>query len=122
MECASEKFGNIYCNVDLLILLTDPPGQPEITGYKRNQAIRTNDTVQLVCTSVGGNPLAQIVWYKNNEQVDFSFTTTDDKAVNELTFTAKPSDNDAEYRCEAWNVVNADKPLVAKRSLLVHCK
>ena len=93
-----------------------------ITGYKRNQAIRTNDTIQLTCTSVGGNPLAQVVWFKDNEQVDFSFTTKDNKAVNELTFVAQPSDNGAEYRCEAWNVVNADTPKIATRSLIVHCK
>ena len=105
-----------------VIVLSVPPGQPEIVGYKRNQAIRTNDTVQLVCTSVGGNPLAQVAWYKNGEQVDFSFTTKDNKAVNELTFVAQPSDNGAEYRCYAWNAVNADTPLMANRSLIVHCK
>ena len=104
------------------MLLLDPPGQPEIVGYKRNQAIRTNDTVQLKCTSVGGNPLAQVAWERNGALVDFNFTTKDNKAVNELTFVAKPTDNGAVFLCKAWNVVNSDTPLRANRSLIVHCK
>lgn len=97
-----------------------PPSQPEITGYKPNQAIRVNDTVQLTCTSEGGNPLAQIAWFRNNAQVDFSYSQRDNKCVNDLVITAERSDNDAEYRCEAWNRVNADSPLIVTRKLIVH--
>lgn len=97
-----------------------PPSAPVITGYRQNQAIRVNDTVHLVCTAEGGNPLAQIAWFRNNAQVDFSYTQRDNKAENELIITAERSDNDAEYRCEAWNRVNADSPLIVTRKLMVH--
>ena len=33
-------------------------------------------TVTLVCESFGGNPLASIVWYKNNQRIDHSYTTS----------------------------------------------
>ncbi|KAL4229150.1 Immunoglobulin C1-set domain [Mactra antiquata] len=97
-----------------------PPGQPVITGYRVNQAIRVNDTIQLICTSEGGNPLAQVAWYRNNAQVDFSYNTRQNKAVNELTIMAERSDNDAVYRCEAWNKVNFNSPLSIERKILVH--
>ena len=78
--------------------------------------------MQLECTSVGGNPLAQVAWERNGDLVDFNFTTRNNKAVNALTFVAKPADNGAVFVCKAWNVVNADTPLRANRSLIVHCK
>ena len=103
-------------------VVSDPPGAPEITGYKRNQAIRVNDTVSLTCTSEGGNPVAQVAWFRNNAQVDFSYTTRDNHAYNNLIITATRSDNEAEYRCDAWNKVNAQTPLTVTRKLVVHCK
>ena len=33
-------------------------------------------TVTLVCESFGGNPLASIVWFKNNKRIDHSYTTS----------------------------------------------
>lgn len=87
-----------------------------------NQAIRVNDTIQMVCTSEGGNPLAQVAWYLGNAQVDFSYITRGNKAENELIITAQRSDNDAVYRCEAWNKVNSDAPLTVERKILVHCR
>ncbi|XP_053408375.1 nephrin-like isoform X2 [Mercenaria mercenaria] len=97
-----------------------PPSQPTITGYKTDQVIRVNDTVQLMCISEGGNPLAQIAWFRNNAQVDFSYSQRGNRAENELIITAERSDNDAEYKCEAWNRVNAETPLVVTRKLLVY--
>ena len=116
--------GRYFIQYSGLTIITDPPGQPEITGYQRNKAIRTNDTVQFVCTSIGGNPLATVYWYKNDKRVDYSFTTKEyeNKVVNELNITAQPSDNKANYTCLAWNLVNTNSPLRAQRTLLVQCK
>jgi hypothetical protein len=75
-----------------------------------------------MCTSEGGNPLAQIAWFRNNAQVDFSYSQRDNKAENELIISAERSDNDAEYRCEAWNSVNFEQPLMVTRKLVVYCK
>ncbi|KAL3885782.1 hypothetical protein ACJMK2_025820 [Sinanodonta woodiana] len=109
--------GPLQVKVKLSVLY--PPATPVITGYRLNEIVRTNDTMSLTCTSEGGNPLAQVVWFKNNEEIDFSYTQANNKAVNYLTFTAQPSDNNAEYRCEATNVVTP-QPLIAKIKLIVH--
>ena len=42
------------------IIGTDPPNEPEITGYTNGQVIQTNHTLKLVCVARGGNPLAQV--------------------------------------------------------------
>jgi len=79
-----------------------PPGPPQITGYMEGETVRMRDTLTLTCISHGGNPLAQLVWLKNGEQIDFSYTTTSGKeSRNSLTFTVTESDNNAIYRCEA---------------------
>ena len=40
------------------------------------ETIRLGQTVTLICVSHGGNPLAEIVWFKNDVGVDFSYTTS----------------------------------------------
>ncbi|XP_064595394.1 nephrin-like isoform X2 [Liolophura sinensis] len=97
-----------------------PPGPPEISGYTNGQAIRAGDTLKLVCVSKGGNPLAQVIWFKNDQEVDFSYTGGNNKAVNELAFTVQATDNDAVYKCEASNVIPSPRPLTASYKLIVH--
>ncbi|KAK7106268.1 nephrin-like isoform X2 [Littorina saxatilis] len=96
-----------------------PPGPPVIAGYSSGQSVRTNDTLLLTCTSRGGNPLGTVVWYRNNERVDSSFTSGGDKAINEYTFTAMSTDNGVVYRCEVTNLVTT-APLTASFTLTVH--
>ena len=64
------------------------------------------------------------MWFKNDELIDFSYTikTSENAAVNDLFFLAEQSDNNAEYRCEAWNNVNAAAHFVARETLTVYCK
>ncbi len=50
--------------------ISDPPGDPFIDGYDPKQDnIRRGQMVELTCRSRGGNPLAQLVWYKNGEEI-----------------------------------------------------
>lgn len=103
------------------LCVPDPPGPPNIAGYTSGQVVRTNDTLLLTCTSRGGNPLGTVVWYRNNERVDSSFTSGGNKAINEYTFTAMSTDNGVEYRCEVTNLVTA-APLTDSFTLTVHCE
>lgn len=97
-----------------------PPDPPEISGYQEGQVVRTGDTLRLLCVSRGGNPLAHVVWYKNDREIDQSYVTGQNKAENELTIMpVQTSDNDAIFRCEASNVATP-KPLVASFKLTVH--
>lgn len=52
-----------------LLPFSDPPGVPDIKGYREGEILMRGQTVELICQSRGGNPPAQLVWYKNGEQV-----------------------------------------------------
>lgn len=95
-------------------------GKPEISGYIEGETVRMGDTLTLVCKSIGGNPLAQLVWYKNDEEVDFSFTTTANRqSANSHTFVVDSTDNNAIYRCVASSSITVT-PMVAEIKLQVH--
>jgi len=108
-----------YCFA-AVCLIADPPGIPEITGYSSDQVLKTGDTARLVCISRGGNPLAQVYWYRNNEEFDFSYVSGNNRAENELIFTVQPTDNNAIYRCSATNQMTTE-PLNTEVKLTVQC-
>ena len=109
----------IWANLSLNC--ADPPEPPEIQGYIEGETIRMGQSVTLVCESCGGNPLASIVWYKNNERIDHSYTTSGSKSKNTYMFVAAPDDNNAVYRCEAKNLMIIE-PLSAEIRMSVQCK
>ncbi|KAL8624534.1 hypothetical protein ACOMHN_005836 [Nucella lapillus] len=96
-----------------------PPGAPVITGYRNSQAVRTNGTVILSCSSTGGNPLGTVVWYRGDQRVDSSFTSGGNRAVNEYAFRARAVDNGVDYRCQVTNLVTTT-PLTTSFTLTVH--
>ncbi|KAF4528368.1 hypothetical protein B566_EDAN006625 [Ephemera danica] len=99
-------------------VIRDPPGAPYIEGYTEGETIRRGQTVELACRSRGGNPAAQLIWYKNDEQIRMAYRSNGRFSENVHTFTAEASDNHAKYRCEASNVMSA-KPLRAEVELSV---
>jgi hypothetical protein len=104
----------------LLHLSADPPGIPYIEGYTEEETIRRGQTVELTCKSRGGNPPAQLIWYKNGEQIRMAYRTAGPVSENIYTFTADASDNKARYRCEASNIMSK-APLKAEIQLTVFC-
>lgn len=103
------------------MLVSDPPGAPYIEGYTEGETIRRGQTVELVCRSRGGNPPAQLIWYKNGEQIRMAYRTAGRMSENVYTFTADASDNKARYKCEASNIMSK-APLKAEIDLTVLCK
>ena len=101
--------------------LSDPPGPPEISGYIEGETIRLGQTVSLVCTASGGNPLAKLTWHRNNELVDESHTTSGRESRNTYSFVATTEDDGARYRCQAKNDLSA-QPSSADIVLAVQCK
>lgn len=51
----------------------DPPGAPYIEGYTPGETLRRGQAVELACRSRGGNPPAQLIWYKNGVQVRMAY-------------------------------------------------
>ena len=99
----------------------DPPGPPQIEGYKNKQALKAGETVTLVCVSRGGNPLATVTWYKNGLRIDSSYTTVANGSKNTYEFVAGEEDNNAVYSCRAKNELIA-APLQAEITTIVQCK
>lgn len=54
-------------------IIIDPPGAPYIEGYQPGETLRRGQNVELVCRSRGGNPPAQLIWYKNGVQVRMAY-------------------------------------------------
>ncbi|XP_037713469.1 nephrin isoform X1 [Drosophila subpulchrella] len=95
-----------------------PPGPPYIEGYSPGETLRRGQTVELMCRSRGGNPPAQLIWYKNGSQIRMAYRTSGRLSENIYTFTAEAGDNKARFRCEASNVMSQN-PLKAEVELAV---
>lgn len=82
-----------------------PPGAPYIEGYAEGETVRRGQNLELVCRSRGGNPPAQLIWYKNGEQIRMAYRTSGRMSENVYSFKADASDNKARYTCEAKNIM-----------------
>lgn len=115
----------MYSHNNLLIpylcMTVDPPGDPYIEGYTQGDRLKRGQNVELVCKSRGGNPPAQLIWYKNGVQVRMAYRTQGRVSENKYTFTAEANDNKAKFRCEASNVMSPE-PLKTEVELSVLCK
>lgn len=110
-------FFNVYLND----LIADPPGPPEIHGYSDGETVLMGQEVRLECVSRGGNPLATVVWYKNEAKVDKTYETSGRESRNVHSFRAEPADNNARFRCEVSNELTV-APMKAEVTLIVRCK
>lgn len=97
------------------------PGEPFIEGYSKGEKLRNGQELELVCKSYGGNPPAQLIWYKNNRQVVSQYTTSGRDSASTYRFKVQPGDNKARLRCEASNTIS-DKPLKKEIDLTVLCE
>lgn len=95
-----------------------PPSPPLINGYTEGTIVRTNDELTLDCSSRGGNPLAEVYWYKNGQRMDYSYITDGTSARNILPLTVGYGDNNAVFRCEVTSIV-LDEPMTAQITLTV---
>lgn len=89
----------LFSQVRLNVLY--PPQPPRIEGYS-NEPLRAGSTLSLTCRSLGGNPQPQIIFYRNNVQIDSSYTIDAGKeSWNAYVFTVDANDHNAVYRCVA---------------------
>ncbi|XP_019647732.1 PREDICTED: nephrin-like [Branchiostoma belcheri] len=84
-----------------------PPGQPVITGFETQSVKKVGDILQITCTSEGGNPLTDLVWYKNDQRIDSCSRTVGNQMFNQLVHIVVASDNNAEFSCLALNNVTS---------------
>ncbi|XP_053999054.1 nephrin [Hylaeus anthracinus] len=84
------------------------PGMPYIEGYTEGETVKRGQQLELTCRSRGGNPPAQIIWYRNNEQVTTVYRTEGSFSESVLSIIAKAQDNNARYRCEVSNIMSVE--------------
>ena len=106
-------------NASITLDVLYPPGPPEILDDIKGETVRMGQEVNLVCVSRGGHPVAQIVWYKNDVEIDSSFVASGRESRNTFSFRAQGSDNNARFRCEASNQMSK-VPLKAEIIVTVH--
>ena len=83
--------------------------------------MRMDEEKTLTCISRNGNPLAELVWFKNGQPITYQYRTIRNRAISEYTFKAAASDLDAVYRCEASSFVHPE-PMVTSVKMNVQCK
>lgn len=100
-----------------------PPGAPKIDGADPDVLKERGDQLKLICTAVGGNPLPTLQWYRNGEPYNHVFTTVEESGVvkSELLIYIEPADNNAVYRCDAFNAA-ITTPKSASVRFRVRCK
>jgi len=77
--------------------------------------------VELACRSRGGNPQAEIVWYRNDEKVTATHRRALGISENVYSFIARAEDDKARYRCEVSNIMSV-QPMSVHVDLTVLCK
>ncbi|CAC5394181.1 unnamed protein product [Mytilus coruscus] len=87
----------------------NPPGQPQITG---SHQYHLGDTITMICSSTGGNPLPTINWLRDDNVITNGISRSADSGVTTttLTFTAGLEDHLEVFECQADNGV-LKKPL-----------
>ncbi|XP_062894999.1 nephrin-like [Mobula hypostoma] len=88
----------------VIITVFYPPERIWIQGPPKGAVFQAGTSVTWSCFASGGNPLANLTWAKGGEQVGSAVEQTLGRlAVSRLTVVTQPSDNQAEYRCNAEN-------------------
>ncbi|XP_037072882.1 LOW QUALITY PROTEIN: nephrin-like [Pollicipes pollicipes] len=98
-------------NATVTLSVLYAPGPPEIVGYEEDEVVRMGEKKTLSCISRAGNPLAELVWFKNDEPITYQYRTIRGRAISEYSFKAEASDLHAIYRCEASSIVHP-QPMV----------
>ncbi|XP_033251166.1 nephrin-like isoform X2 [Drosophila miranda] len=95
-----------------------PPGPPFFEGYSQGESLHRGQEMQIACRSRGGNPPAQLVWYRNGVAINSPQRTSGRLSESVYKFTASAEDNGANLVCEAKNLL-ATSPLRAELNLTV---
>jgi len=115
----------------LMLMLCDAvePETPQLSADRAEQDMREGRTVELTCSSSGGNPAPNVTWYRNDVAVTgsrSSVTPPPDKfgaTVGTLTWTLTSDDHLANFSCSASSqLVPGSQVFSAIKRYRVECK
>lgn len=83
------------------VFIKYPPEFPNILGYEDVSVLREGDLQHLTCVALGGNPPANLKWYKGEREVSAPVSVSGSGVSSELVFRVDASDNGITYTCKA---------------------
>lgn len=91
-----------------LVNIIRPPAPPQITGLPADKVLKEGDDVSLICSSRHGNPLPQLIWYKQGKKLKHQTFKMVEDSHSEAVLKIKVdrTDNKMNYRCQATNEAN----------------
>ncbi len=104
-----------------LFAFSDPPGAPNITGLHDGTVLEEGQSKRLTCISMAGNPLADLKWFRGDEEIPNTITVKGDGgdySKSDLFLTANKTDNLRSYKCQASNPATPE-PLETETTLKV---
>ncbi|XKL66984.1 hypothetical protein PGB90_010404 [Kerria lacca] len=78
-----------------------PPSEPIIVGYESGKYVDSGTAQRLTCKSSGGNPQAELTWYKNDKKIHSTTKTEKTSVLSEIQILVNSTDNEAVYECKA---------------------
>ncbi|CAL1531983.1 unnamed protein product [Lymnaea stagnalis] len=102
-RASNAAFGQTVTDTKTLSVLY-PPNEPEISGYEGGTPIKAGDLQRMTCISVGGNPPADLKWFKGDKLIrESDYKSRINIASSEIAINVKADDNKATYTCRAGN-------------------
>ncbi|XP_023244216.1 synaptogenesis protein syg-2-like [Centruroides sculpturatus] len=83
------------------IIIKYPPESLTILGYEELSELKQGDIQRLTCVALGGNPPANLKWYKGGREINASVSVSGNGVSSELVFRVDASDNRITYTCRA---------------------
>ncbi|VDO74089.1 unnamed protein product [Heligmosomoides polygyrus] len=97
---------------------TAPPLPPRISGLEEGIHLEGH-VLNVSCEAHGGNPLADIAWYRGYEKLPGARSSVSgDSAISSLSLTLDRTMNGQRLKCEAMNAA-LDEPLTDSKQLSV---
>lgn len=101
------------------VVVKYPPESPTILGYEELSALKEGDLQRLTCVVLGGNPPANLKWYKGEREISAPVTISGSGVSSELVFRIDASDNGISYTCKAFSAA-ITHPLETSVTLTVY--
>ncbi|XP_023226678.1 synaptogenesis protein syg-2-like [Centruroides sculpturatus] len=101
------------------VVVKYPPESPSILGYEELSALKQGDLQRLICVVLGGNPPANLKWYRGDREISAPVSISGSGVSSELVFRVDASDNGISYTCKAFSPA-ISQPLETSVTLTVY--
>ncbi|TPP58362.1 putative nephrin [Fasciola gigantica] len=120
IDCRVWGEGDTRMDARVRLDIIYPPTKPTVSGYKSLDPIKMAHTLELVCTTYGGNPPPELAWFKDNQQI---LSTSDVVVLGrqsslKLKVIPQKEDNGAHYHCSSRNAATGPEGIRSESVIL----